>query len=218
MTEKIVRWILDYSSVPVYLVVLYATLIYKKLPRELKTFSWFLFLTGMIQLLSSWFYYQKQNNMPILHFYVVAGSISLTAFYQDLFKGFIKPNVLWTLTAIFVILSLCNSIWIQDIYTFNSYALTLQSVLIIVMSLTSFRILMNDIVREKRMSLIKSFNWINSGLFIYYTSSLLVFYFGNVITLFSQSPLIKYTWTLHALFSSAMYICFFIGLWKRPRN
>ncbi|MEP5072307.1 MAG: hypothetical protein ABJQ96_16630, partial [Crocinitomicaceae bacterium] len=108
--------------------------------------------------------------------------------------------------------------FIQDIYTFNSYALCVEAVIIIILSLTTFVFLMNGIVKERRLAIIKSISWINAGLFIYYSSSLLVFYFGNMIISFAQSPLVRYTWFIYALFSIIMYFCFFVGLWKRPRK
>jgi hypothetical protein len=60
--------------------------------------------------------------------------------------------------------------------------------------------------------------WINSGLFIYYVSSLLIFYFGQVITDTFSKELNRYMWIFHAFFSLVMYSCFFVGLWKRPKS
>ncbi|MEP2950949.1 MAG: hypothetical protein ABJO91_13110 [Ekhidna sp.] len=184
----------------------------------MKYFSWFIFVSVAVQLIASIIYYKEGNNLPILHIYTVVGFLCLINFYNKLFDGLIKPTLLWALGIIFVIYSVINSIFIQDIYTFNSYALSVQAVFIIIFSLTTFGFLMNEIVREKRVYIIKSLSWINAGLFIYYSSSLLVFYFGNMINSLSWTPLIRYTWFIYALFSIIMYICFFIGLWKRPRN
>ncbi|MEO9482280.1 MAG: hypothetical protein ABJG47_02495 [Ekhidna sp.] len=218
MFEAIAKSVIDYSSIAAYVVGIYTILIYKKLPREMKYFSWFVFVSFVVQVIASIFYYNKENNLPLLHIYTVVGFVCLMIFYNQIFDGLIKPMILWVLAAVFVVYSILNSIFIQDIYTFNSYALSVEAVIIIILSLTTFVFLMNDIVKEKRIAVIKSISWINAGLFIYYSSSLLVFYFGNMIINFSKTPLVRYTWFIYALFSIIMYICFFIGLWNRPKR
>jgi len=218
MYEVIARRVIDFSVVPTFIVGIYTILIYKKLPREIQYFSWFIFISFGVQVLASILFFSKENNLPLLHFYTVAGFLCLINFYKHLFDGLIKPRLLWIIGILFGVYSIINSIFIQDIYSFNSYALSVEAILIIILSLTAFAFLMNDIVREKRIKIIKSLNWINAGLFIYYASSLLIFYFGNMIISFSSTPMVRYTWFIYALFTIIMYICFFIGLWKRPRK
>lgn len=184
----------------------------------MKYFSWFIFISFVVQAAASVLFYMKENNLPILHIYTVLGFLVLIAFYNQIFDGLIKPVLLWVIAIGFSIYSIINSVFIQDITTFNSYALSVESILVIILSLTTFVFLMNDIVKEKRLTIVKSLSWINSGLFIYYASSLLVFYFGNMIIQLSYTPLLRYTCFLYALFSIIMYICFFIGLWKLPKR
>ena len=188
------------------------------MPADLQNFCWFIFVSFIVQIIASILYYFQINNLPVLHVYTVLGFLCLIRFYNQLFKGFIKPIVLWIVAIVFTIYSIINSIFIQDILTFNSYALSVEAIIIIILALSTFGLMMNDIVREKRVEIIKSLNWINTGLFIYYSSSLLVFYSGNMISSYSLTPLVRYTWFIYALFSVIMYICFFIGLWKRPRK
>lgn len=218
MFEAVASAIIDYSNIPTFIVGVYTIIIYKKLPREMKYFSWFIFVSAIVQAVASILFYNKENNLPVLHIYTVVGFLFLINFYNHIFDGLIRPRILWTLGVLFVTYSIINSIFIQDIYTFNSYALSVQAVLIIILSLTTFAFLMNDIVRERRIGIINSLSWINAGLFIYYSSSLLVFYFGNMINSMSFSPLKRYTWFIYALFSIIMYFCFFVGLWKRPKT
>lgn len=218
MFEAIAKFIIDYSDIPTFLVGIYTLFIYKKLPKEMKYISWFILTSFVIQVIASILFYNGENNLPLLHIYTVVGFVCLIIFYNQIFDGLIKPKILWILSTVFVLFSVINSIFIQDIYTFNSYALSVEAVIIIILSLTTFVFLMNDIVKKKRMAVIKSISWINAGLFIYYSSSLLVFYFGNMIINFSRTPLVHYTWFIYALFSIIMYFCFFIGLWKRPKK
>jgi hypothetical protein len=79
-------------------------------------------------------------------------------------------------------------------------------------------LMLNDIVRKNRQHLVKSLNWINSGLFIYYASSLVIFFYSDLIEKAFSRIFNLQTWILHSFFSTVMYCCFFIGLWNRPRN
>lgn len=205
------------SHLPILLTVVYALIYYKQLGHELKVFSWFIFLSGIIQFISLGFWYAGKNNMPLLHVYVAAGFICLTWFYKTLLNGFINAKIIWLIAILFLLFTIINSLFIQPILTFNSYALTVESILIIILALFTFKFFLNDIVKEKSGKDIKSLNWINSGLFIYYSSSMLIFYFGSIITQSFSRNLNLYTWIFHSFFSIVMYTCFFIGLWKRSK-
>jgi hypothetical protein len=216
--DEIIKLINVFSPAPALITVGYGLFIYKRLIGELKIFSWFLFLSGFIQLLSSILWFKSKNNLPLLHVYVAAGYLCLAWFYSAVLKGFIDQKIIWWSAILFISFTLVNAVFFQNIFTFASHALTVESVLVIILSLSTFIFLLNDMVKKKKMRLVKSLNWINSGLFIYYTSSLLIFYFGEVITHTFSKNLNRYTWALHTFFLMVMYFCFFVGLWQRPRN
>lgn len=216
--DEIVSLINKYAPLPVLVTSSYGLIVYRRLTGELKIFSWFLFLSGIIQIISSILWFNKKNNLPLLHLYVAGGFLCLAWFYATVLKGFINQKIIWAGAILFTCFTVINSLFFQQINTFNSNALTVESVLVIIMSLFTFIALLNDIVKEQKLRLIKSLNWINSGLFIYYTSSLLIFYFGDLFTKRFPVFLNQYTWTLHTLFLLVMYSCFFVGLWKRPRS
>ena len=205
------------SHVPILFTVTYAAVYYSKLPRELKVFSWFIFLSGIIQFISLAFWFVSKNNMPLLHIYVAAGFLCLAWFYSTLLNGFIDAGIIWCIAILFLLFTIINTLFIQPIHTFNSIALTVEAILIVILALFTYRFFLSDIVKETSGRNIKSLNWINSGLFIYYSSSILIFYSGAVITAFSRS-LNLYAWIFHSFFSIVMYTCFFIGLWKRSKT
>ncbi|SNT18883.1 hypothetical protein SAMN05421640_2743 [Ekhidna lutea] len=216
--EKVVNLILEFASIPVLGCAIYAGWVYKRLSKELRIIAWFILLSGAIELSSTLLWYAKINNFPLLHLYVLAGFLILLLFYKAILRGFISRKVFISIGVSFTIYSIINSVFIQTVYSFNSHALVVQAVLVIILSLSTYILLLNDIVRKQRLELISSLNWINSGLFIYYTSSLLIFYFGDFLTKNFSATINQYTWAFHTLFSTVMYICFFIGLWKRPRK
>lgn len=205
-----------FSHLPIFVTVGYVLTIYKNLEGGLKAFSYFLFLSGIIQSISLVLWFNNQNNLPLLHIYVPAGFFFLAVFYKKVLSGFIHPKIIWIILTLFTVFSIFNSFFLQNLYTYNSIALTIESVLLIILSLSTFLFLLNSIFKESKS--IKSINWINSGIFIYYASSLLIFYFGEYLASLSSSIFVKSTWMIHSIFSMIMYLFFFIGLWKRQMN
>jgi hypothetical protein len=203
------------SHVPILIAVGYAAARYRRFGSELRVFSWFLFLSGVIQFVSLFFWFHHWNNMPLLHLYVAAGFVCLAWFYRTVLGGWINAGIIWLATALFLLFSVANSLFIQPVLTFNSNALTVESVLVVILTLFTFLFLLNDSVRETGGHEVKSLGWINSGLFIYYTSSLLIFYFGATIMQRFSVNLSQYAWIYHSFFSVVMYTCFSIGLWRR---
>jgi hypothetical protein len=203
------------SHVPILVTVVYAAARHNTLGPELKIFSWFVFLSGFVQFVSLAFWFAGKNNMPLLHFYVAAGFACLAWFYKTVLKGFIDAPIIWSVTILFLLFTLINSLFFQPFLTFNSNALTAEAVLVIILTLFTYIFFLNDIVRETGGKDIKSLTWINSGLFIYYSSTLLIFYFGATINQVFSKDLSQYTWIFHSFFSMVMYTFFCIGLWKR---
>ncbi|MCC6372429.1 MAG: hypothetical protein IT236_15600 [Bacteroidia bacterium] len=206
------------SHIPIFITTGYALWLYKKLENELRVFSWFLFITGVIQFVALLLALKGINNMPLLHIYVLLSFIFLALFYKSVLQEFIDGRIILFLALLFGLYTCFNSVFIQSVFTFNSKALTIESILVIILSISTYVFFLNSVMKESKRDLTTSLNWINSGLFIYYTSNLLIYYFGNVITGQLSKTMNLYAWVLHSFFSVIMYTCFFIGLWKRPKT
>ena len=219
---KLDNWILFASTLVVLFAAVYAVFVHKQVTKELRFFLGFVFLSGIIQLVSLIIWFNSINNMPLLHIYVAVGFIFLALFYADILHGFIKRKVILYIIITFSLFTIVNSLFIQNIRTYNSYALTVECILIIILSISTYLFSLEDLVKEKRQELWKSISWINSGLFIYYTSSLIIFNFAHFFfsdpnfKIFSRDFNLQ-TWMLHSFFSTVMYCCFIIGLWNRPK-
>lgn len=209
------KYIIVLSHLPIFITALYALKVFKQLNTELKAFTYFLFISALFQLISLVLWFYQKNNLPVLHALVALGSVSLIYFYATVLKGYVNKLVLQVTNLLLFAGTVLNSLFVQGIYTFNSYAITLQSIVIIILSLSTYMLLLNKIVKEKRKDSLKSINLINSGLFIYNSSTLIIFFFGDVITGSFSVTFNRYAWVLHSLFSIVMYSCFFSGLWKR---
>lgn len=212
------KYIIVISHLPIAIAFLYAAFIFKSLSKELKCFSIFLSVSFVIQFTSLYLWYRGVNNFFLLHIYVPAGFTSLALFYQSIIRIYVNKMVIVNTIILFVTYSVFNSAFIQAPDSFNSYALTTEAVLILILSLSTFILLLNDSVKENRKELLKSIYWINSGLFIYYSSTLIIFYYGDYLTRNFSAELNRYTWVMHSFFSVIMYVCFIYGIWYRPKN
>ena len=215
---KLTYLIILLSHLPIFITTGYAFFVFKTLTKELKVFSYYLFATGVFQMLALILALNKVNNLPLVHLDTALSFIFLAWFYTSVLEAFINKKIILITCIVFLIFIVLNSLFVQTLFTFNSYALTLESIIVIILSLSTFMLLLNDIVKEKTKQNIKSINWINSGLFIYFSSSLLIFYFGDFFTRNFPVQFNFYIWSLHSFFSVAMYTCFFIGLWKQSKS
>src|SRR5262245_49712459 len=118
------RWIILLAYIPLFITVGYTLIVFKKLDNPLKTFSWFIFISGVIQGISLVFWLSGKINMPLLHVFVAMGFVCLGWFYNTVLKDFINRKILQSIMVGFLIFTVLNSLLLQDIYTFNSYALT----------------------------------------------------------------------------------------------
>ena len=211
--------IILFTNVPILLVAIYAAMKFKRLGKELKVFALYLFLSALIQISSLVLYLFSINNMPLLHVYTSLGGVILILFYQKILTNFLSESILFWVAGLFFLFTLVDTLFFESIFNFNRYALIAQSVIVIILGLATFSLLLKERSYLMEESLRKSINWINSGAFIYFCSSLLLYYFITYMEEIGMDYVsFRKLWTLHSLFMVTMYTCFFIGLWKSPKH
>jgi hypothetical protein len=207
------------SYLPVCGAAALAMAVYRKSDRALKMFCIYVLFSTVILLLSLALSQNNINNMVLLHVYCPAGFLLLAYFYKRLLNNAVNKELLPVLALLFVAFSLVNSIFFQNIFTFNTYALTTESILIIILTLFTFLVSLN---RNSTSLVIRtnlhSVNWINSGLLLYHSSTLLLFYLSNYLTKFYSLNFNLNIWLLHSVVSVIMYSCFIVGLWKQLKT
>jgi hypothetical protein len=203
------------SHIPIVAAALVAGWQYKKLQPTGKAFAWFVLYSCLIQLVALGYWFMRRNNMPLLHLYVPTGFALLAIFYGKLLAGYVNGMIIRLTLIGFVAFSLVNSLFFQPITTFNSYALTAEAILLLILSIFTFIVQLNRAALPVQKSQWTGVNPINSGLFIYYASTLLLFFFGSSIMRSYSVDLSAYTWIYHSFFSIILYICFIVGLWKQ---
>lgn len=215
--HSIVRLVLIVSCIPIIVTAIYAAIIYKRLGKTLKLFSFFLFLSAIIQIASGIAWWGRVNNMPLLHLYTAVGFVLIALFYRQVFIEALDGRIIPGVIGVFLVFAIYNAIPFQLLFRFNSNVLTVESSLIIIFSLAAFILLLNEYAQNIGIPGTKSIRWINSGLLIFYSSNLLMFHFGDIMNRSFPVYLSQYTWILHDFFSAITYICFFIGLWKHQK-
>ncbi len=213
-----IKLVLVFSNIPICASALLAWVNYKRLGEVFKLFSWFIFVSGIVQCISLTLWFFSINNLFLNHLFVPISSICIAIFYNELLSRFINSKVIWIVLVLFLLSTLINSLFIQPLTTFNSYALAIQCVLVVILSLATFLLLMNYGSHLTNETDVKSLNWINSGLFIYYASALILFYAGDIIIKSFSMEVNRYVWLSHSLFYIIMSTCFFTGLWKHLRT
>lgn len=204
------------SHMPILFTAAFAAVNFHKLDIRFQRFCYFLFFSAIIQGTSLVYWFLQKNNMPLLHVYVPVGLALLAWFYKTLTQTFINPRIINCITLAFLVFSILNSLFFQPVSSFNSHALTAQAIIILVWSIFTYIVHLNLPYSSDRKD-IKNLNLINSGLFMYYASTLLLFYFGNSIMKLYSVSISAYTWMFHSFFSTVMYIFFFISLWKQVK-
>ncbi|MCJ8291675.1 MAG: hypothetical protein HRT58_04880 [Crocinitomicaceae bacterium] len=206
-------------NIPILLVAIYAGYYFSQFNKELRVFSGFLFLSILIQIPSVILYLLEMNNMPLLHIYTLLGGYILIRFYRVLLKNYLAIKVLSIVSGLFVLFAIIDSLFIEGIFTFNTIGLTVEAVIVVILALSTFNLLMQEKSQFQDKQMLKSISWINSGFFIYFSSNLLLYYFGDYLVRSTISiSSFRIVWTLHSLFSITMYIFFFIALWKTPKK
>jgi hypothetical protein len=132
-----------------------------------------------------------------------------------LFKKYISPKIIPVIYIFFVIFSLIDTFVWHNPFTFNSYAKTLECIIIV--SYTVFYLYKTfDEFQDEDPSDTPIF-WINAGFLFYFSGCLFLFTFSNFI-LTQGKPMGMVVWAIHAFFIIIMYSLISIGLWKSKKQ
>jgi hypothetical protein len=207
------------SNIPIVVAAFYAALLYKKLDDTLKVLAWYLFFSVVVQEIAFAISLYKINNMILLHLNVY-GSVGLLGwFYAKVLDGFIHKRTIQIMLLVFGVGCLLDILINNPLLRFNSWLLLAECVLMIVLSLFTFSFLLNVNIKVLKKEQYQSLMWINSGIFIYFLSNILLFFFYNMLNAASVGQkMTAKLWIGHGFFITIMFCSFIIGLWKRQRN
>ncbi|MEW7281131.1 hypothetical protein ABW636_21250 [Aquimarina sp. 2201CG1-2-11] len=169
----------------------------------------------LVESISNILWYQKVNNLPVYHFYTVLEFLLITAIYKKVLASLFSKLFFIIISSSFVLFAVINTLFFQDLQTFNSNTTTLTGVVVIFFSLCYFYALLKE-VKYSTLETNPMF-WINSGFLIYFSSNLILFFMNN--SLFKGITEASYIlWGLHAFINIVLTLFYTIAIWVTPKK
>lgn len=182
----------------------------------IRYFSFFIFLNLITEIVAKIFQYYGENNLPLLHLYTFGEFVLISLFYFYLFKRKnIARRFLLLLIPVVSILIILNSIYLQSIFGFNSYAKTMVQLIIISYSLYYFFKQPANILEEQINN--RPLLLINTAILIYYSGSLFVFMFSDFLYKYGEG-LPKGFWMFNIILNLIFQLLILVALWMVLKN
>lgn len=204
----------DLSTLPVLCLILSCSMLWrhrKRLPQPVKPLVLFLFFNLFIEVAARVASVIWGQNLPLLHVYTFGECLLLSLFYRNILDaGSVFRRYFWWIVGSVLVLVVLNTIFLQHIMGFNSYAKTLVQILIILYALDyAFRFSEQE---YPEVQLSRSLRLINSAILVYYSGSLFVF-MSSQFELSTKGAL-RILWNINTVLNLLFQIVVLIALWK----
>ncbi len=184
---------------------------WRRLPQSLKALMVYLFFSFAIEIGSRLAAVAFHQNLPLLHVYTFGEVLLLSLFYRQILddsSGF-KQYFNWIVGAVLTLVVL-NTIFLQGIFEFNSYAKTLAQVLIILYAFDyAFRIPEQE---DNDPDLTRVLRQINAAILIYYCGSLFIFMASSFES--EAREVFRRLWYVNKILLLVFQLIILIALWK----
>lgn len=219
MSEELFGNLRLISSFSVILPLLIALWKYNRLHKMQLKLGYLLIMILVVESISNVLWYQKENNLPVYHFYSIIEFILIVNIYKDELKKLFPKRFFYALIIVFSSFAIVNMCYFQNLWTFNSNATTLLGFLVIFLSLSYFYALLEE-VKYSALEQNPMF-WLNAGFLIYFSSNLILFFINN--TMFedpnAKANEVSYLlWGLHAIVNIILTIFYTISVWVNPKQ
>lgn len=189
---------------------------WKKQYRVFNYLGFFIVLNIITECLARIYQVNGWNNLPLLHIYTLGEFILLSMFYKMLFKKeFKKSHFFKFFIPIVSIIIILNTIFLQEITGFNSYAKTLVQCILIGYAL--FYFVKIDARIEERNIKEKARLIANSAILIYYSGSLFIFMFSDFFSRYSDG-LPSYFWLFNVILNLIFQLIILSAIWMIFKN
>lgn len=155
------------------------------------------------------------RNLHILHVYTILEFNIIALFYWAFFGTFYLRLLVPGIMVGFTVLAILNSLFLQSLSVYNTYARGLEAVLIIGMAVLCYYKILTEL-STKRLDKDPVF-WINTGFLLYFAGSLFFLILSNALLVKSDRTLILTVFGLHALLMVLMHLFIGVGLWFSPK-
>jgi hypothetical protein len=178
--------------------------------RDLRSLSLFLILSALTELVAIALFFYKINNFPVLHVFTLIEFGFLSFLYSEHIHKLIPRNFIFTLVIVFTVFSVVNSLFLQSLFTFNTYARGIEFLIILFYAIVHIYLLNTE---NSGTLLHMPMFWITLGIILYYASSFFAVLMVNLIL-----PQMNLVWALHNVFLLLHYLFFAKALWIHPRQ
>lgn len=208
MPPDLSAFLVRFLIVPLVISIILCLYYWKRLPIAFKFLSFYLWCNLTVEVIV-FFLPPGTNNLPLLHLYTLFEFILISLIYRKM--GLFDP---WPAQyfAIFLIsiagLIVLNSIFLESIYTYNSYAKTVVQLLFI-----GYAVGYMFQLKENSPDA-GAHNLMNYAILIAYSGSLFIFMFGNVLLADEFDNLF---WDINVLLNLLFQILILISVWKASR-
>lgn len=180
---------------------------YSHLDAAMKTIALYLLLSGLASILSIMLSNNGINNMLVFHIYTAAELILILLFFRHTGMTGVSNRIFTFISLLFFLLTVFNILFLQNLFTYNSYSRTLEAIIVMVFSLQLFYRLLGceDVIRFRYNGI----NWINSGILLYFSGSFILFFFSEFLS--KEFLFYEIAWVIHAILVLVMYLLFAAG-------
>lgn len=185
---------------------------WKSLSRQLRlcTISMGVMLAFGLLTLALWL--TGTPNLPVLHAYTVIEFLLFGSFYALLAPDRSQQRLLAGIVGVGTVLIVLNSLLLQPLDTFNSNARTLESLLLASFAVHRlFRVSATATTTQTNEQ--RALFWINAGVLLYFSASLIVFLFSDYTSQLSIE-MSRNIWSIHALFNLLFSCLLAVGIFK----
>lgn len=184
--------------------VLYLKVFFKQ-GKAFKIFTFYLFGTVLVQILSKIFMILNGNNLFLSHFYFVGQFVLLSLFFKSLFKTSTQKTIAnWFLIIGISVLAVQYIIDPNVFFKFNLFEIFITSFLIIILA----AIHLYNLLSEEKV-----FYYCTIGILLYLSGSTILFFVGNLTAILSSEYQFL-PWTLNAILV-VIYHVFILFEWRK---
>lgn len=189
----------------------------KRLSWEQNVIGWIAFLSLLTELsaVAIVLFAESPNNWLVYHIYTLILFVFMNRLYKGVLTQLNLKFVFDVILALYICFAVLNSLYWQSITTVNSNTIVASSIIYILFSLAYFYQLIrfsseNETTKNPML-------WINIGVLIYNSGSIVLFLLVNRILKMSEELIIA-SWSLNAAFNLVLNILFAKGVWSRPKQ
>ena len=171
----------------------------------------FVAFTLFCELLAIYYANLEENNLFIVHLYTLGAFTFCSLFFQRLFRrlkaDFLKNEYL----LIGILLIVLNSIFIQDLTTYNSYSKTISQLIIISLCILAYSLMT---LKEYDFDDKESVKIFIAAILLSCSMSTILYLFSNQILHMSQATQ-EGIWMINVMTNSLIQLLFIFGFYKQ---